>query len=516
MSVKSKFYSLLCAAAFVALPAAAEYEFSAGADLFAGAGSGDFAPYYLRTNRHGKITQSKNVLLGIHASDPLDNARRFDFSWGIEALGGYSSTVDYMRYEAERGWVLNPQKPAAVWLQQLYAEVKWRCLYLSAGLKDRNSVFVDQQLSSGDVIWSGNSRSIPEVRVGFVDFQDIPLTNHWVQADLCLSYGKFVDTDWINNHYSYYSFWRNPGSLWTYKRIYLRSNPAERFCFQLGFQMTGIFGGTTFYYSKGIEFARHDNYGGLKDFFQMLLPLESGREGYMTGDHKGSWDIAARYTLRSGDTLRAYTQWFWEDGTSLLKKNGWDGLWGLEFKRSDRWWIDGAVVEYLDFTNQSGPLHWDPSQLADGQNLTAQVRGNDNYYNNLFYRSYVNYGLTIGNPMMTGILYNVDGCPIIRYNKVRGVHVALKGSIGNDFDWTLKYGHRKAWGRTNTPELIHPVQTNSWLVAADWHPSAPRLQGLAVSAEFGIDSQGLPGRACGFMVGVSYDRLFSFGSRNAK
>ena len=115
--------------------------------------------------------------------------------------------------------------------------------------------------------------------------------------------------------------------------------------------------------------------------------------------------------------------------------------------------------------------------------------------------------------MMMGTLYNIDGCPIIRYNKVRGIHLALKGSIGSDFDWTLKYGHRKAWGRTNTPELIHPVQANSWLVAGAWHPSAPRLKGLAVTAEFGIDSQGLPRRACGFMLGVSYDRLFAFGTR---
>lgn len=491
---------------------AAEYDFNAGANFYAGAGSNDFAPLYVSSNRHGKITQSKNVVLDLWAADSLDLNKRFDFSWGVEALGGWSNKVTYHKFsDKTMGWVDNPQAPPAVWLQQLYAEVKWRCLYLSVGLKDRNSSFVDQWLSSGDLIWSGNTRNIAEARIGFVDFQSIPWLHEWVQADICLSYGKFADKNWVNDHYNYKDGFINPGTLWTYKRLYLRSNPEKPFMFQLGFQMTGFFGSKSFFYHNGelqkVQYHAHR----VKDYFQMLLPLENGEEGYIGGDHKGSWDIAARYRFAGGQTLRAYTQWFWEDGTSLLKKNGWDGLWGLEFKSNKRWWIDGAVVEYLDLTNQSGPLHWDPAQTDTPGKLTEQVRGNDNYYNNHFYRSYVNYGMTIGTPMMMGVIYNLNGDPTFLYNKVRAIHFAVQGSVGDNLDWTIKYGHRKAWGRTNTIYLIHPVQSNNWLLAACYRFSW--VPGLSAALEIGFDSGNMPMKAAGALLCVSYDRLFKIGKK---
>ena len=423
----------------------AEYGFEIGGELNLGAGSSDFAPFYLHSNRHGKLTQSKNAQLDIWAADSLDLSKRFDFSWGIEALGGYANKADYRRYEPETGtWGNNPQGPAPIWLQQLYAEVKWRCLYLSVGLKDRNSCFVDQDLSSGDLLWSGNSRGIPEASIGFVDFQNIPWINGWVQADLCLSYGKFVDTDWINNHFNYWSGKRNPGSLWTYKRIALRTKPAKPFSFQFGFQMSGIFGGYTYKYGDGRLLETVDNYGGIKDFFLMLLPLDSHtHEGYKTGDHKGTWDIAARYRFKNGETLRAYTQWFWEDGSSLLKENGWDGLWGLEFKLNRRWWITGAVAEYLDLTHMSGPISYAPGYNNTGSaNLPFQTHGRDGYYTNFYYRDYVNYGLNMGTPMVQGILFNtgvnkknpdqgVDKLEpnngSIHFFRVRAFHLAIEG-----------------------------------------------------------------------------------------
>lgn len=498
----------------------AEYSFTIGGELNLGAGSNDFAPFYLHSNNHGKITQSKNAQLDIWAADSLDISKRFDFSWGIEAIGGYANKVDYRRYDPEtKTWYNNPQGPAAIWLQQLYAEVKWRCLYLSVGLKDRNSCFVDQELSSGDLLWSGNSRGIPEVRIGFVDFQNIPWINGWLQADLCLSYGKFVDTDWINNHFDYWSGKRNPGSFWTYKRIALRTKPSKPFSFQFGFQMSGIFGGNTYRYGDGILQQTIDNYGGFKDFFLMLLPLDSHtHEGYKTGDHKGTWDIAARYRFKGGETLRAYTQWFWEDGSSLLKENGWDGLWGLEFKLNRRWWISGAVAEYLDLTHMSGPISYSPGyNNTGGANLPFQAHGRDGYYTNFYYRDYVNYGLNMGTPMVQGILFNtgvnknnpeegVDKLEpnngSIHYFRVRAFHLAIEGAIGPNCDYVVKYSHRKAWGDTNTYRLLNPIQADSFIAAATYN--LPQVPGLSLSAAIAVDHGSIPSNAVGGMVTVGY------------
>lgn len=514
--MKIKIKTLLIALAVIAIgtPTKADYSFSGGAELNLGAGSNDFAPFYLHSNRHGKITQSKNAQFDIWAIDSLDLTKRFDFSWGLEVLGGYASKVDYARYNPDTNqWGWSPQGPAAVWIQQLFGEVKWRCLFLSLGLKDRDSWFVDQNLSSGDMLWSGNSRAIPEARISFIDFQNIPFTNGWVQIDMAISYGKFIDTKYVNNHFDYNYGKRNPGPFWTYKRIALRTKPSKPFYFQFGFQMSGIFGGKTYKYSEdGHKIEVFDNYGGFKDFFLMILPLNSGSfEGYKTGDHKGTWDVAARYRFRHGETLRAYTQWFWEDGTSLLKENGWDGLWGLEFKFNRRWWVSGAVAEYIDLTHQSGPISYAPHyNNVNGAHLPYTARGKDGYYTNFYYRDYVNYGLNIGTPMVPGTLFYTGENPLmpndgwIKYFRVRGIHLAVEGAIGPHCDYTVKYSHRKIWGTTNTKQLIHPLEADCFMAGATWR--VEQVPGLSVSATLGVDHGTIPSNAVGGMLTLTYQR----------
>lgn len=497
----------------------AEYSFNTGATFYIGLGSNDFAPYYIHANRFGKITQSKNVQLDIWAEDPLDLGKRFDFSWGIEALGGYASKADYMRWDpTEELWYVNQQGPAAIWLQQLYAEVKWRCLYLSVGLKDRGSSFVNQELSSGDLIWSGNTRGIPEARIGFVDFQDIPLTKKWLQFDVCLSYGKFVDTDWINNHFNYYSGKKNPGGFWTYKRATLRTNPYKPFSVHAGIQMTGIFGGITDYYGDGVLQDSYNNYSGFKDFFQILFPFWShGHEGYRVGDTKGTWDGSARYRFRGGESLRAYIQWPWEDSSGIDKRNGFDGLWGLEFNLGRKWWISGVVAEYLDLTHMSGPIGYDPAYnntAENGSSLPSKVSGGDGYYNNSYYRAYTNYGLNMGTPMAQGWLFFAGENPYINYDgtipyfRVRGFHIGIEGYIGENWDYIVKYNHRKAWGDTNKLTLIHPIEADSFIAEVNYRCN--RVPGLSLRGAIGIDHGNIPSNAFGVMLSLTYERPFIF------
>ena len=143
------------------------------------------------------------------------------------------------------------EHPARVWIQQLYGEVKYRSLFLTVGLKEHDSALLDFRLSSGDFIESGNSRPIPEVRAGFVDFQDIPFTNGWVQIQGEISYGKLTDNGWLRDHYNYFQGHLNLGALYSYKRCYFRTNPSKRFSATVGMQVGAMFGGSTSWYYKG-------------------------------------------------------------------------------------------------------------------------------------------------------------------------------------------------------------------------------------------------------------------------
>ncbi|MDE7381289.1 MAG: capsule assembly Wzi family protein [Muribaculaceae bacterium] len=487
--------------------AKANYPIDGSADLILGGSTGKFAPFYVNSNNNGKITQGDNLLIDLNLSDPLNLNKRFDFAWGAEALTGWSNSADYGRWDSEQNALVynNSQHPAYVWLQQLYASVKWRSLFLSAGMKNNPSPLVDATLSSGDLVWSGNARSIPEVRIGFVDFQNIPFTRGWVQIDAALSYGKFFDSSWQKNHYSYASGHINTGTLWTYKRIYLRTNPSQRFHAKFGFQMTGLFGGKTQYYSDGKLWRTNDNYSGAKDFFDMLLPLNTDKEGYKTGDHKGSFDISFQYRFRDNSTLRAYTQLFWEDGSGMSKHNGLDGLWGLEYKREGRNWLNGAVVEFLDFTNQSGPLQWKPSDDPSSV-LPGNTTGRDDYYNNYFYRSYTNYGMTIGTPMVMGDIFNLNGMSWLRYNRVRGIHFALTGTLTDEIEYIVKYSHRKGWGQPFSQELLTPATSDSWMIGVDWNLRV--VPGLKFRAAVAADHGKLPANTFGVFVNAQYQTTF--------
>ena len=485
--------------------------------LYGGVGSNDFAPFYMSANTSGRVTQSKNLLLDVKASHTMDTTRRFSYSWGIEALAGISSEVGYRRYNPDPAdpenasagvWSTIDRRPPVVWLQQLYGMIKWRSLFLSAGMKDEESMIVDPVLSTGDICLSNNSRPIASVRAGFINYQNIPLTKGWVQISGCISFGAFTDTKWNRTHFNYWDGKICENRLWAYKNIYFRTNPTKPFFVTIGMQNPGLWGGTTSYYTRGVRTKKDPNDHGVKAFFAMLIPYEnsSDKEGHYLGDQKGSWDLKATYRFKDNSTLSGYFQWFWEDGSAMAKRNGWDGLWGLEYKRPGRWWVNGAVFEYFDFTNMCGPLHY-ALQEHPNSIINVAVGGGDNYYNNWYYGAYSNYGMCIGNSLVMGSIYDQFGILDMQNNRLRAYHFGVTGSLGPQVDYLVKFSYRTVWGHTNSLTLIHPKYGTSFMAQADWN--LPQVPGLKLTAQFALDHGSVPQNTCAGAVTVTYQtRLF--------
>ena len=116
-------------------------------------GGSELAPYYISSNRRGTVTQQHSVLMNACVKREMDTTRRLSWGAGVEVWGGWSSSVDYQRYDSESGaWTANPQHPARVWLQQVWIEGKHRGVMLIIGQKDIDPGFVNRQLSSGDLV----------------------------------------------------------------------------------------------------------------------------------------------------------------------------------------------------------------------------------------------------------------------------------------------------------------------------------------------------------------------------
>lgn len=491
---------------------AREFSMNAKAEGIFAAGGGEFAPYYIASNNHGILTQSKDALLRLSLDKKTDETRRFSYGFGVDFLTGYTSSADYLRYSPEAaqgalpvagGWLIpHPGHPARIWLQQLYGEARYRGVFITVGMKEHGSALLSNTLSSGDIVESGNSRPIPEVRIGFNDFQNIPFTNGWLQIQGEISYGKMTDNAWIRDHYNYYIGHYNQGALYTYKRCYFRTKPSERFSATFGMQVGAFFGGESRWYEHGrlVKTAKFSK--GIKQFFKMFLPTDGGKE-YYSGSSLGSWDILLRYRLDNGSTLKAYMQKPWEDGSGIGFLNGFDGVWGLQFTASHKGWVNGAVIEYVDFTNQSGPMHWDPDDHP-GTDIPGRAEGADDYYNNHEYNSYANYGMAIGTPFAVSPIYNTDGYLQFAANRVRGFHLGVEGTVTPEVSYRLLGGYRKAWGNGYVP-FISPKEDTSFMLEASYSPR--KVNGLTVKAAFGLDHGSLYGDNTGGMITITYNGL---------
>lgn len=481
-------------------------------ELFGNVGSGDFAPYYMMSNNGGVLTQSKTFAARASVKKDLDLSKRFSYSFGVDALAGASSSTDYIRYSADTNdWVANPQKPASAWTQQLYGEIKYRGVFLTVGMKERTSPLLNAELGSGDFIQSNNARPLPEVRAGFVDFQNVPFTKGWLQVQGEIAFGKYIQDNWLEDHYGQYNKFINKGVWSHYKRMYLRSNPNKPFSVTVGMQAAAQFGGTVYNYQKG-NLTSVDPYDvKLKDFWR-IFTLRSGDDNenfgdkqYVYGNTLGSWDFVARYRLKNKAEVKAYFQWPFEDGSGIGKLNGFDGIWGLEYdSKNDDAIVSGAVFEYIDFTNQSGPNHWAPNDNPDSE-MAGEATGSDDYYNNFRYNSFMNLGMSQGTPFIRSTIYNLDGYQQVLDNRIRGFHLGVSGRIYKPLKYRLLFSYRKSWGTYSSPRTSLAENTSLMIEGIyDFR----QVKGLTVKGQVAFDKGDLLGDNFGVLLSISYKGLF--------
>ncbi len=508
--LKTKILSaILLAVAGVAASAREGVSLEYEASVLANWSTGDLAPYMLGSWRYGRVTGASGIWQDGRLEKRMSLDTRFSWGAGVEYIAGYGTAAPYALYdEATNSWGERHNRQAPLRLHQLYGEVKYRGVYLLAGMKERHSGIVDDALSSGDLTRSNNARPIPGVAAGFVDFQDIPLTNGWVQIDGEIMYGRLFDGSLREKTFNYYTGVFTDKMCYTYKRCYFRTKPSQPLSVTVGMQTGAFFGGTTQKYRKGKFIETIERGFQIRDLWDMFFPTEGG-EDYYKGGSLGSWDFKARYAFANGSELTAYFEWPWEDGSGIGRMNGFDGVWGLQYNFAKSGPVNKVVVEYLDFTNQSGPIHWSPDD-SPGTTITDKATGADDYYNNAYYGPYTNYGMSIGTPFLISPLYNRNGYPQYLHTRARGFHAAVSGNVTPQWEYTAKVSYQRAGGTGWTP--ARRISDTSALVSARWTPQG-RLSGLSLTAEAAFDAGKLRGNNFGAMVGVSYKGNFTFGKK---
>ncbi len=419
--------------------------------------TGDYTPLWQVSNRQGlgSLENSAYLRSGVVYCD----------QWG--------------RWNVEAGLDLIGAKGTASGIQQAYGDFRYKWLGILVGAKEMNAPLMNAELSSGEMTWSGNAKPIPQIMVGLPDYVYL-LKRLAIRGEI--SYGWFTDGDWLDRHASVQGYHYVKGIKYHHKEGFVRIGiPGGKWQLDFGMTMNNQFGGTR------VTTSGEQNLGnGLKNYWRAFIPsggdeeVNMGDAIFYQGNTVGSEQIRGTYR---GNRVEAslYLDNFFDDFSGMGKQNGWDGLWGLELHFPRFRVIENVVLEYLQTTNTSGPLH---GLHNPGEGPVQKTGGGDNYYNNFLYHSWSHWGMANGNPLLRSPVYNENGQMQFLYNRVKALHAGWKGQLVADWNYTAKLTWSRTWGGTYRPtlDILHNV---SAYLKVDYKPHG--LQGWRFEASLALD-----------------------------
>lgn len=444
---------------------------------------GDYTPFWMVSGKYGLSSIEKNNgYLRLGAFKDMDKTRRFTWGAGVDlAVAARFSSVFVV--------------------QQLYAEVKYRCLQAMIGQKEIPGPMSEPGLSSGNLLYGNNARPIPQFRVGIFDYADVWGTKGFLGVKGYIAYGAFTDNRWIKS-------WVNPNNgghyalstLYHSKALFLRAGNTRKFPleFEIGLEMGTQFGGRSYIDGEWFHFPTK-----FKNWAKAFIPKGSSYDGALDserlnveGNFVGTWNFALAWKPADKDwSLKLYYEHFFEDHSMLWIQYPWkDGLWGINAKLPCRWVTD-ATVEFIYMKDQSSAVYWDKTP-----EIPTQVSGRDNYYNHGLYNGWQNWGMNIGNPMIISPIYNSDHTMMFKANRMWGLFAGIKGQPTGEISYRLIGSAQKNWGTYGQPfDCVR--RTVNLYAEIGWQPE--RFKGWKGEAAIAYDGGSLVGRNIGLAIRIS-------------
>lgn len=429
--------------------------------------TGDNTPLWQVSSQHGlsSINNSTYLRGGAFYKDTV-RSWKIDAGLDVAVAAGFTSTFV---------------------LQQAYADLQYKWIGVWIGSRELNPPLLNQQLSSGGLTWSGNARPIPQITIELPNYVRIAPR---VQVKAEFSYGWFTDNKYQRNQVGA-NYWYTKSIKYHHKSFFFRfGKPEGHWLFDLGMSLDNQFGG---YKVGGTDAGDLGN--GWKDYLHAFIPQGGGDNGpegekYYQGNFMGSEHFKLTYK-HEDFSLSAYLENYYDDFSGMVKKNGLDGLWGIEYKAKCPQAISGLVLEYYQTTNQSGPLHGLDNSTIE------KTGGADDYYNNVWYPGWVHWGMTLANPLIASPIYNKNGNMTFRYNRIKAVHLGWSGDISKEWTYQAKLSFNKTWG---TPfEPIADILEN-FSTFAEFKYIPYRLQGWSFCASVAFDTGSIYEDNLGFQI----------------
>ena len=426
-------------------------------------GTGTSAPFLSTANQYDRFSFTPNslTLWGILQKE-IKSGKTFDYGFGVELDGNLS------------------KNESRFFPGEIYFQEKIYFLNVYAGCKKQVFGNQDEELSSGGMLWSQNSRPMPKLAIESNGYLPVPYTKGFLELKGGLSNGWFTEPSATRN------------LLLHHKYGYIRLGGSLPFNIHYGVQHVAQWGGQS------------DVYGTMPVTWGNYLRIFLGKSGNSSaswsdrenalGNHIISQNLGLDVNLKSVN-ISMYWQSISEDSpVKLITKTPTieDGLWGMSIKLSKFKPLNHFVFEYLSTTDQNGPWHDLDGVIYGGQ---------DGYYLNGAVPNGWSYkGMTIGNPWLTSPKYNEDGTTSTKNNTVRLYYFSGKGMI-KAVNYRLTLAYSKNFGMT-APSYKECKKQLSWQLETS--AAARFIKNTQISIGISGDRGVMYGNNLAFILGISH------------
>lgn len=380
-------------------------------------------PFWLRSNQYGIVPlESQIATIRGAAYKEYDSTRIYNQTSIKKVDIGYGM-----------GLVVNAGKKNSIILPEAYMKIRFGIFEFYGGRRKEIVGLVDTTLTTGSYIWSGNALPMPKLQLSIPNYVSV-LGKGLFSIKGGYAHGWF-NSAYIKNYYLHqkWIYARLGKPNWKVKfygglnhQVQWGGKPAEPYVEpQTGQLITKLPSDLATYFRviSGVSLNTSDNGTNTG------IPLNESWN--RAGNHLGTLDIASEMVFRHFNIL-AYRQSIYEDGSLFYLNNISDGLLGISVKRKNiKKGIYQYCFEYINTISQGGN--------TGSENTIAQLRGQDNYFNNSVYLNGWSYeGNIIGTPLFTTLAqinpksvsgYGFTNTPksFIVNNRVKGYNFTFAG-----------------------------------------------------------------------------------------
>lgn len=476
-------------------------------EMSGGLSDGKHAPFWLTANRYGVSSIERNsgyVRGGVFRSATNDSMRHWDVGYGADLFVANNHTAD-------------------LFVQQLYADVRWLKGTLTVGQKQQPMQLKNNELSSGSQTFGINAHPYPEIRLALPDYWHVPGTKGFLSFKGHIALGMLTDNMFqrrIAKGHSHY----DQDVLMHTKAGYLKLGKDEKpFHAEIGLEVASQFGGThllytdvgylTFRNARDFAAFRHAFIGGGSD-------ATDGATKNNEGNMLGSWLLRLNYDAPKA-TFGLYADHFFEDHSAMFqldydgyayedgemkkKKNKFrlyplkDIMLGADVHFKNWHWLSDAVVEYVYTKYQSGPIYSERTEQ-----ILDHIGGRDDYYNNALEPGWQHWGQTLGNPLYLSPIYNEDRTLMFQCNRFVAWYVGIAGQPTPQLHYRIRASWQEGLGTYDAP-YCNPRRNVSVGIETDYHARS-LLQGLHIGMALGIDRGELRGDNTGGAITLRLER----------